>query len=403
MKKQIKSFWGCIPLILFVFCVVCVFVIQTTTDQTLRIVPCNILVCMGIGSFAILFLWCNIKLRIFCKKSGKLCFRILTICINGLSFFLVAVFTLISILIMLYSYNPEHVVTRNGIKMVASVHSFLDEQVYYYQYKNWFFYGKELGYEYYGNGGNDPLVQTPKPTPDKWYFYDPDGTLIESSIQQKTEYDNKDQKQSEPILLEIESTENAKNESLFSVSIEDFISSYNSIYQQVYHTSYLSSSSDWTQGNEKTPYFQYHSVCYLFSADKQIWNMPTISIYTSKNGNGIYEIKLTFGDHNNREIFYEEFKNICFYSLKVFLPKLNNTELDSLYKKLYAQTNANYYDEYDTNSNAQNGTFHMIYSYGEIGFYGYNGTGTANISIIPITENTRKKLEKNGIQIHELE
>ena len=65
--------------------------------------------------------------------------------------------------------------------MVASVHSFLDEQVEYYAYKNWFFYGQQLGYEYYGCGGKDPLAQEPKPDPIRSTFYDFDGHVIEST------------------------------------------------------------------------------------------------------------------------------------------------------------------------------------------------------------------------------
>ena len=82
--------------------------------------------------------------------------------------------------VMGFSHGPEHIVTKYGIKMVASVHSFLDEQVEYYEYKNWFFYGQNLGYEYYGSGGNDPLAQKPKPDPVRFTFYDLDGHVIES-------------------------------------------------------------------------------------------------------------------------------------------------------------------------------------------------------------------------------
>ena len=47
---------------------------------------------------------------------------------------------------------------QNGVRMVASVNSFLQEQVYYYEYKNLIFRGsEELGYENYGIGGRDPL------------------------------------------------------------------------------------------------------------------------------------------------------------------------------------------------------------------------------------------------------
>ena len=55
-------------------------------------------------------------------------------------------------------HTPEHIVVQNGVRMVASVNSFLQEQVYYYEYKNLIFRGsEELGYENYGNGGRDPL------------------------------------------------------------------------------------------------------------------------------------------------------------------------------------------------------------------------------------------------------
>ena len=65
---------------------------------------------------------------------------------------------LIGLFISIFTYTPEHSVVQNGVRMVASVNSFLQEQVYYYEYKNLIFRGsEELGYENYGNGGRDPL------------------------------------------------------------------------------------------------------------------------------------------------------------------------------------------------------------------------------------------------------
>ena len=65
---------------------------------------------------------------------------------------------LIGLFISIFTYTPEHIVVQNGVRMVASVNSFLQEQVYYYEYKNLIFRGsEELGYENYGNGGRDPL------------------------------------------------------------------------------------------------------------------------------------------------------------------------------------------------------------------------------------------------------
>ena len=180
MKKTLKLCWGCIPFVLFLLLFASVIVIQTYTGDTLRILPCNILLCIGVASFGCLLWWGNTRLQSIYKKAGKTNFAV--VCVKIISVSLFAVLILICMFItLLLTQRPEHIVTRNGIKLVGSVNSFLDEYVTYYQYKNWLFYGQELGYEYYGSGGHDPLAQTPKSSPVEWCFYDLDGNIIESS------------------------------------------------------------------------------------------------------------------------------------------------------------------------------------------------------------------------------
>ena len=77
-----------------------------------------------------------------------------------------------------FSFTPEHTVVKYEIPMIARVHSFLDESVSYYEDKGPLFYGKELGYEYYGSGGNDPISDG-NSSPISWYFYDLDGNLLD--------------------------------------------------------------------------------------------------------------------------------------------------------------------------------------------------------------------------------
>lgn len=77
-----------------------------------------------------------------------------------------------------FAFTPEHTVVKYEIPMVARVHSFLDESVSYYEDKGPLFYGKELGYEYYGSGGNDPISDGNR-SPISWYFYDLDGNLLD--------------------------------------------------------------------------------------------------------------------------------------------------------------------------------------------------------------------------------
>lgn len=173
MKKAINKFWGLLPLLIIIFCSILVAVIEKVTDNTFRILPRNILICSGIISIGILLLWLNTGKKISAHRIFSFVLRIISV-------FLIGVVTLTGLFVMGFSHGPEHIVTKYGIKMVASVHSFLDEQVEYYEYKNWFFYGQNLGYEYYGSGGNDPLAQKPKPDPVRFTFYDLDGHVIES-------------------------------------------------------------------------------------------------------------------------------------------------------------------------------------------------------------------------------
>ena len=57
-----------------------------------------------------------------------------------------------------FSMKPEHVMDRDGIKMVAVVNSFLQVTVGYHVYQNFLTMGKDIViYEDYGNGGYDPF------------------------------------------------------------------------------------------------------------------------------------------------------------------------------------------------------------------------------------------------------
>lgn len=68
------------------------------------------------------------------------------------------------LIISIFMYVPERTIVKNGTQMVACVRSFLQEEVYYYEYKNLLFRGeKQIGYEDYGNGSNNPLEEDREP------------------------------------------------------------------------------------------------------------------------------------------------------------------------------------------------------------------------------------------------
>jgi len=81
-----------------------------------------------------------------------------------------------------FTYQPEHVVDKHGQKMVAYVNSFLDVNVTYYEYLNFFVCGYTvLGREWYGSGGYDPFMREPVPEPKTYKFYDTQGKVIAQS------------------------------------------------------------------------------------------------------------------------------------------------------------------------------------------------------------------------------
>lgn len=178
LKKYIKKYGGAIPFAIFVLCGLCLTIIEMCTSYTLRIIPRNILICFGIVSFGVFLVWIN---KIIHRKKPKV-FSVLSKVISIIAF---VVLVWSSTFFMIFSYTPEHVVMRNEIKMVARVRSFLEVYVDYYQYKNVLFMGKELGYEYYGNGGYDPFVDGNNRKPFRWEIYDLDGNIIDEGYRER--------------------------------------------------------------------------------------------------------------------------------------------------------------------------------------------------------------------------
>ena len=191
MKRRYPSFLWSIPFLIFLVCTLLVIVIQHVVGDTLRTVPEIGLTWFGVVSIEMLILWGRRTLQAFRYGRESTSLRVVKVVTIILSIAVSCSLIGAAIFVSGYAYTPEHVVVRNDIKMVARVSSFLDEQVDYYQYKNAFFYGKNLGYEYYGSGGGDPLADTDGRVPKRWTLYDLDGnTITVGGISEETTTNN---------------------------------------------------------------------------------------------------------------------------------------------------------------------------------------------------------------------
>lgn len=172
-----KKYWGIIPFAIFLVLQLSVFVIGNLTESSLRSVPKMILFWFSILSSLVLVFWAGSNLLKRKKIKQFRCFAILKNVFIAIFISLIIGTMCLGMFISAFRYEPEHVVERNGIRMVASVNSFLQEMVYYYEYKNVLFHGaKQIGWEDYGNGSGDPLEDGANPN--RWFFEDADGNNV---------------------------------------------------------------------------------------------------------------------------------------------------------------------------------------------------------------------------------
>lgn len=95
---------------------------------------------------------------------------------------LIAFSILAGFFIFAFSYEPEHVVEKDGKRMVAYVNSFLQVNVYYFDYVNPFIRGSQIRIsEDYGNGGYDPFEREQMPTVKRSNYYDENGQVTDSN------------------------------------------------------------------------------------------------------------------------------------------------------------------------------------------------------------------------------
>ena len=132
MKKQ----WSFLPLVFFLFLQLIIWGIEELTDSTLRSLPHMFLMWFGILSSLLLILELSKSFFAWGRKRGMRLLSVIKKIWYGFVVVIGIVVILIGLFISIFTYTPEHIVVQNGVRMVASVNSFLQEQVYYYEYKN---------------------------------------------------------------------------------------------------------------------------------------------------------------------------------------------------------------------------------------------------------------------------
>ena len=227
-----------------------------------------------------------------------------------------------------------------------------------------------------------------------------DGTTQRQTLDNETE---PTVSQAEIDALDIRALENRENELVFTISINDYIRSYNSYYKSGYCRNFLPSASQWQcYTYDSAIHSDHETKCYYFTEDERVYSLPTITVYVPTNGDYIQEITVNFDEHSYTESGYEQYKEMCYYTMKVFFPELADAAIYDLCTEIITLGNQNVFssDEWYGSGAVPYALFHKD----GIGVYPYFAIGDwEHLCIIPVTEETIAEFEQGGTIIYEIE
>ena len=196
--------------------------------------------------------------------------------------------------------------------------------------------------------------------------------------------------------------ENRKNELVFTISTSDYVESYNSYYKIDYCRSLLPPVSQWQCFTyDSAIHSEYETKCYSFTEDEHVYSLPTITVYVPTNDDYIQQITVNFDEHSFTQSGFEQYKEMCYYTMKVFFPDLPDARIMDLCTEIVALGNQNVFssDEWFSKNAVP---FALFYREG-IGVYPYFAIGDwERFCIIPVTEEAVTEFGEKGVQIHEI-
>lgn len=202
--------------------------------------------------------------------------------------------------------------------------------------------------------------------------------------------------------LDIQVMENRKNELVFTISTSDYVESYNSYYKIDYCRSLLPPVSQWQCFTyDSAIHSEYETKCYSFTEDAHVYSLPTITVYVPTNDDYIQQITVNFDEHSFTQSGFEQYKEMCYYTMKVFFPDLPDARIMDLCTEIVALGNQNVFssDEWFSKNAVP---FALFYREG-IGVYPYFAIGDwERFCIIPVTEEAVTEFGEKGVQIHEI-
>lgn len=193
------------------------------------------------------------------------------------------------------------------------------------------------------------------------------------------------------------------NEALFTATAEDFLQSFNSLFERDFGSSYFSPLMEWESRDYSAGiHSRYPTMQFHFSEDENVYSLPTVTVYTPMEERCIQEITINFDEHSYTEAGYERYKQLCFYTLKVFFPTLSEEAVSQLCDQVIALGNQHVFA-----SDAWYGSgavpCALFYRDG-VGIYPYFAIGDwQRLCVIPVTDEILVEWKQKGVEQYEIE
>lgn len=167
--------------------------------------------------------------------------------------------------------------------------------------------------------------------------------------------------------------------SAFAARLDDFADCFNRLYGE----DYLPHSSGWTRVtiDECAHFADIRGIeRYMYCEDKEVWTLPTLTVYATPDSGNILEVTVDYDDHGSSDGMAELYERLSECALRCFLPDADNNTIDTLFLDSFVAT-----DEVVCSTLFLDSTGSpLIYEHGTVGVYPYFAYGECiHICIVP--------------------
>lgn len=203
-----------------------------------------------------------------------------------------------------------------------------------------------------------------------------------SSQELSKDHTEEDKRNNEVIQLDIDVIKIGTDDETFSISLIDFIESFNSYYNKDNTETFLKGLEEWQMYDVVLDTNNgIVTTCYMFSEDMDIRALPQLRIYADNTKSGIRQISMCYDIHSFSPETYERYEDLCYYVIRTMAPDVPDSEVETYTSELQDAL-----DESFTTDKAYQAE-EPEYTWGKVGAYPYYVVGeTMELRLIPISD-----------------